>query len=84
LTYDEAKDWIFDNLPDYVPPAPSIADFAKLMMPVIRNMPEHDLLADIVAVQPMQGPAAQIFYLDFVYKRPPWWKRLWKFIFKPG
>jgi hypothetical protein len=77
LTDDDVKDWIFDNLPDYVPPPkpkPSIGDFAKFVLPVIRNMPNAGLLDELVAVQPMQLPAGALFYMDFVYSES-WWRR---------
>jgi hypothetical protein len=79
LTYDEAKDWIFDHLPDYVPPE---QEFAKFIFPVIRNMTAPGLIQDLVAVQPMQGPPMTIFYKDFV--RDPWWKRWWRKISRLG
>ena len=40
--------------------------FDKFVFPVIANVPDIQLLADqLVAVQPMQGPAPGMFYLDY-------------------
>jgi len=79
LSYDDAKDWIWDNLPTYVPPPkPKIGAFEKFVMPVIREIaPVQPLLEELVQVQPMQVPAGNVFYLDFVYN-DKWWKRWWK------
>lgn len=82
MTDDEAKDWVLENLPDYVPPPkPSIGDFAKFIAPVIRNMPDVGLLDELVAVQPMQLPAEAVLYMDFVRceSRWRWWKKLKKY-----
>lgn len=76
MTYDEAKEWIFENIPDYVPPKPQIGDFSKMIMPVIANMAPANLIDDLVAVQPMTAPAQTAFYLDFI--REPWWRRWWR------
>lgn len=41
--------------------------FDKFVFPVIANMPDIQMMAEqLVAVQPMQAPAAQIMYLDYV------------------
>lgn len=56
MTYDEAKDWIFENIPDYVPPKPKVGDFSKFVMPIIKNLGHPGLLNEIMAVQPMSGP----------------------------
>jgi hypothetical protein len=43
------------------------AGFDKFVFPVIQNMPDIQNLAEqLVAVQPMQLPAAQVFYMDMV------------------
>lgn len=56
-------------------------DFANFIFPVIRNMPEQDLVEQLVAVQPMAQPDAQVMYMDFVHQPgdragahnpPPW------------
>jgi hypothetical protein len=77
LTYDEAKDWIFENIPDYVPPKPTVGDFSKFVLPVIGNMMPRMTVEELVSVQPMHLPTATIFYLDFI-RRPPLWKRVWQ------
>lgn len=40
--------------------------FDKWIFPVIANMPQHNLMEQLVAVQPMQMPAPQVLYMDFV------------------
>lgn len=56
--------------------------FANFAFPIIRNMAANDLIADLVAVQPMAGPSVSMFspfYMDIVGNRvrsTPWWKRL--------
>lgn len=40
--------------------------FGKWVFPVIANMPEVDIMQALVQVQPMQVPAAQVFYMDLV------------------
>jgi hypothetical protein len=75
LTEDEAKEWIFEHLPDYVPPTPiGLGAFDKFIFPVIRNVPAPGLIESLVTVQPMAVPSATIFYLDF--NRDSWWNRL--------
>jgi hypothetical protein len=78
LTDDAAKDWIIDRLEDYVPPPVPFSGFA---MPVIQRVMPQVSIADIMAVQPMAGPTAQVFYRDF---RQSWWKRIWQRIFRRG
>lgn len=52
--------------------------FAKFVFPLIGRMAERDIINELVAVQPMNGPTAEAFYLDFragpddVAHRPPW------------
>lgn len=41
--------------------------FSKFTFPVIRNMGETGLVEQLVPVQPMNQPAAQVFYMDFVH-----------------
>jgi|OpeIllAssembly_1097287.scaffolds.fasta_scaffold220828_2 hypothetical protein len=41
--------------------------FDKWIFPVIANMPQHNLMEQLVAVQPMAQPAPQVMYMDFVY-----------------
>lgn len=41
--------------------------FDRWMAPVIRNMPTHSVIDELVAVQPMQEPSPGMFYLEFVY-----------------
>ena len=41
--------------------------FASFVFPIIRNVLAHrDIIQDLVAVQPMNAPAGQVFYLDYV------------------
>jgi hypothetical protein len=48
------------------------SSFAKWVFPVIANMPEVDIMQALVSIQPMQVPAAQVFYMDLVVgPRPP-------------
>lgn len=54
MTYDDAKDWIFENMEDYVPPKPKVGDFSKWIFPAIANMMPETSLVDIMAVQPIQ------------------------------
>lgn len=63
MTYDDAKDWIFENLPDYVPPPkPKVGDFSKWVFPVIANMmPQASIVDILTAVQPMEVPPG-VFY----------------------
>jgi|PlaIllAssembly_1097288.scaffolds.fasta_scaffold28214_3 hypothetical protein len=42
------------------------SSFDKWVFPVIANMPEIDIMQALVQVQPMQVPAAQVFYMDLV------------------
>ena len=42
----------------------------KWVIPLIKNMAEMPLIGDIMAVQPMNQPAGDIFYMDFVYEAP--------------
>lgn len=39
--------------------------FAAWVFPVIRNMSPSDVITDLVSVQPMSAPSANIMYLDF-------------------
>ncbi len=41
--------------------------FAKFVFPVIRSVNETALVEQLVQVQPMTQPAAQVFYMDFVH-----------------
>lgn len=41
--------------------------FDKWIFPVIANMPQANLMEQLVAVQPMQHPAPQVMYMDYVY-----------------
>lgn len=59
-------------MPD-VPPPPtfeqgSVGHFDKWIFPVIENVAptQADVIEQLVAVQPMQLPNAQVFYMDFV------------------
>lgn len=56
MTYDEAKEWIFENIPDYVPPKPKVGDFSKFVMPIIRQAMPQMLINEIMQVQPMTVP----------------------------
>jgi hypothetical protein len=40
--------------------------FARWIFPVIQNMPPIVDLRHLVSVQPMNEPAAQVFYMDFM------------------
>ena len=52
-------------------------DWVKFTFPVIKNMGESNLLHDLINVQPMNVPASQIFYLDYIKERKNWWQ-FWK------
>jgi hypothetical protein len=41
--------------------------FAKWILPVIKNMSDCSLMADLVNVQPMQEKCGQVFYMDYVH-----------------
>jgi len=47
----------------------SKGQFDKWIFPVIAHMPENDFLAQLVQVQPMNLPAAQVMYMDIVVLR---------------
>jgi hypothetical protein len=76
LNHEDAKAWVMENLPEYVAPA---IGFTAFCVPVFRVMPQINL-ADIVAVQPMSGPAGNVFYLDF--NRNSWWNRIVRIVKK--
>ena len=43
-------------------------DFARWVFPIIRTvMPEHEALSAIMEVQPMNAPAGEIMYMDFIH-----------------
>lgn len=44
--------------------------FGSFCFPIIRRMPERALVEQIVALQPMALPTAQVFYLDIVTGPP--------------
>lgn len=51
--------------------------FASLIFPVIKNMSKTDAIDKIMAIQPMKGPASQVFYLDYMHTKKRWWQ-YWK------
>lgn len=53
----------------FAAPQAVVPPFTKFTFPIIRR---HYPRCDIVSVQPMSKP---IFYLDYLYKKRPWWKR---------
>ncbi len=54
------------KLPPPPPPVPlaQVGSFDKWVFPIIRNMPSTDVLTELVSVQPMTGPSAEIVYMD--------------------
>lgn len=43
-------------------------DFGRWVFPIIRTvMPEHEALSAIMEVQPMNAPAGEIMYMDFIH-----------------
>lgn len=66
---DDIKDWIAFHLEDYEPP-PALG-FSKWIFPVIKNIMAHDILKDIIELQPMMQPTADIFYLDLLQVAQP-------------
>jgi len=64
------------------PTIPPLRDFEKFAFPMIsRTFPEL-LMSDLVAVQPMDGPVGQVFYLNIVTKPTlrqslrNWWRKI--------
>ena len=43
--------------------------FGQWIFPLIADMPEHLSLDSFIQVQPMDGPSANVFYLDFISDR---------------
>lgn len=54
--------------------------FESWILPVIHNMaaPPHELIDDIMAVQPMSLPSSQVFYMYIVYNSR--WERFKRWI----
>jgi len=47
---------------------PFVQPFYRWIFPIIRNInPQDNLMDQLVAVQPMQQPTDETFYLDFHY-----------------
>jgi hypothetical protein len=45
-----------------------MGQFAKFIMPIIRNMPDFALIDALMPLQPMDGlPAGTVHVLDYVY-----------------
>lgn len=61
----DAKDWIFDNIDDYVPP---VAAFGSYIFPVIEKMGIIDSIDELLSVQAMTHPVAKLFPLDFIHR----------------
>ena len=53
-----------------------IGTFDRWIFPVIATMPHCELIDQLVAVQPMTGPAGHVFYMDLVKHRRSWLDRL--------
>ena len=43
------------------------AQFGRWIFPIIATLPEHESLSALVQVQPMNAPAGEIMYMDFIY-----------------
>lgn len=44
------------------------SDFANILFPTIQHLVARTIGMDLVPVQPMEGPKAQLLNLDYVYK----------------
>lgn len=56
---------------------PFVPGFDKWVFPIIRHMPETDMIDQIIGVQPMMKPSPGLMlYLDFKYKKPSLWTRI--------
>ena len=50
--------------------------FSAMVSPIIKNMCEISLAKDLISVQPMDLPSANVFYMDYISNTPlPWYKR---------
>lgn len=61
-------------------PYPEPGDFRRFILPRIISVAVNQTLdlREIMAVQPMDEPSGQVFYLDFV--RDSWWERFKRWI----
>lgn len=51
--------------------------FQSFIFPAIKNVWPQISTTDFINIQPMSGPSAKIFYMDFVYTERHWWQ-FWK------
>jgi len=57
---------------------PFVPGFDKWIFPIIRHVPETDMIDQIIGVQPMMNPSPGLMlYLDFKYKKPSLWSKIW-------
>lgn len=62
-----SKHWRYWKLcPNCLCKLSGVGGFSELIFPVIANMRPADMVEQLIAVQLMQVPAAQVFYMDFV------------------
>ena len=50
-------------------------EFASFIFPVVKNTYPSLYINGIIDVQPMNLPNAQVFYMDYVHKKP--WYKFW-------
>lgn len=53
-------------------------DVGRWVFPVIRNMSCNFDFDDLVSIQPMKGEESQVFYIDYVKAKTPWWRKIFR------
>ena len=49
--------------------------------PIFQKVAAQTMAGDLVSVKPMAAPKGELFYLDYKYKRPNIFRRIWNKIF---